>query len=70
MKTDKKKIVNMLAISLMILVLVLSLSFMGCKAKTAAETTGAEVSAAEETTAEQTCRRRNNGSGNYCGRGP
>jgi hypothetical protein len=54
LKTDKKKIVNNFAISMMVLVLVFSLSFMGCKAKTTAETTGSEVSAAEETTAEQT----------------
>ena len=54
MKTDKKEIVNMFAISIMILILVLSLSFMGCKAKTAVETTAANVTAAGETTAEQT----------------
>ncbi len=53
MKTNKTKIVNMLAISMLILVLVLSVSFMGCKAKTASETTAAGVSADEETTEEQ-----------------
>jgi hypothetical protein len=53
LKTDKKKIVNMLAIIMMVLVLVFSLSFMGCKAKTAAETTATDATAAEETAAEQ-----------------
>jgi hypothetical protein len=53
LKTNKTKVVNMLAISMLILILVLSLSFMGCKAKTAAETTAADISAAEETTAQQ-----------------
>lgn len=51
MKTNKKKIVNMIAVSMLILILVLSVSFMGCKAKT---TTAADVSASETTTAEQT----------------
>jgi hypothetical protein len=54
LKNDKKKIVNMLAISMMVLVFIFSLSFIGCKAKTTTETTGAEGSAAEETTAVQT----------------
>jgi hypothetical protein len=54
LKTDKKKIVNNFGISMMILVLVFSLSFMGCKAKTTAETTGSEVSTANETIADQT----------------
>ena len=37
LKINKKKIVNMFAVSMLILVLVLSVSFMGCKTKTAAE---------------------------------
>ena len=50
MKTNKKNIVNMIAVSMLVLVLVLSVSFMGCKAK---ETTVADVTAAATTTAKQ-----------------
>jgi hypothetical protein len=51
---NKKKIVNILAVSMLVLVLVLSTGFIGCKAKAGADTTAAAVSAAEETAAEQT----------------
>jgi hypothetical protein len=52
--TNKKKIVNILAVSMLVLVLVLSTGFIGCKAKAGADTTATAVSAAEETAAEQT----------------
>jgi hypothetical protein len=54
LKTNRKKIVNMFAVSLLILALVLSTSLAGCKAKAGADTTSASVSVAEGTTTEQT----------------
>jgi hypothetical protein len=54
LKTNNKKVVNMFAISILVLALVLSTSFAGCKAKAGADTTDAAVSIAEETAAEQT----------------
>jgi hypothetical protein len=70
LKIDKKKIVNTFAVSMLILMLVLSVSFMGCKAKTASETTTADVTAAEETTAEQATNEETTAPGTTAEEGP
>jgi hypothetical protein len=54
LKTNKAKVVNMLSVLMLVLTLVLSTSFAGCKAKAGADTTAAGVSVTEETAAEAT----------------